>query len=515
MALAIVPSAVSDALDESVGAPLWWLRRLHGTILFRRAGLMLVRRYYKGDFAWKYGDDKLRKAFGHVFYETRFGVNWMKLIVNGIEERLKVDGIRVGATKSSDPSAWDLWNTARLGARSARVHRQSMLYGVGYVTVWSGADGSPSIKVDHPATAAVELDPDDDTKRVAGLRTYLDVAGFMHAQLFLPDRVYTYVSPSSVTDKGQGQERIDMTWIVDDAVFESGQASNRLGVVPMIPFLNEPTADWPGEADGRFLLERSELYGAMPIQDAINSVLVNVLLAANTQGYKQRWVTGLEIEKDDQGRVLPPFEADIDRLWQGEDPNTKFGEFSTTDVTPLLKLIDQLVANLGAIASLPQHMLNPEATRLSADSIRASESGLIMKIAHKQDVFGDAWTEVLRLAGQLIDNTALADGDGSIMWRNPETNTLAALYDAGLKSVNIGVPWETRMEMLGYTPDEIKRMAKQREDDAKLAQPAVDSTATTLVANPVETPPAPIDPKAPTAPHPNSLPAPIGQGSSQ
>jgi hypothetical protein len=516
MALAVVPTT-SDALESGVGAPVWWLRRLHETIISRRSGLMQVRRYYKGDFEWKYADAELRKAFGHVFYESRMGVNWMKLIVNGVAERLKIYGIRVDQATGADSSAWDIWKAARLPARSAKVHRHSLLYGASYVTVWPDSEGEPAIKVDHPAMAAVEIDPDDETNRLAGLRMYLDVGGFMHAQLFLPDTVYLYRSHAPVTQQPQGAERVDMSWMVDDAEVEDGQMHNPLGVVPMVPFLNEPSADWPGEADGRFLIERSELHGVMPIQDAINSVLFNVLLVANTQGYKQRWVTGLEIEKDDQGNVLPPFKADINRIWQAESDQTKFGDFATTDVTPLLNLIDQLVRNLASVSQIPPHMLEPQADRLSADSIRASESGLIMKIQDKQTINSDGWTEVLRLAGELSKNSKLADGGATVMWVDPETNTLAALYDSGLKSVNIGVPWEERMAKLGYSPDDIKRLKKQREDDAKLQQPVIDSIVNTRLMGQ----PASVDPSeagaragAPKPPLPNELPAP-GQGSSQ
>lgn len=486
---------------------MWWVRRLHGRIIARRIGLRRVKRYYKGDFQWRYADRKLRKVFGNVFYETRFGVNWMKLIVSGVQERMQIDGIRVGNAQDADDTAWDLWQSANLDARSAKVHQIALLYGCSYVTVWPSDDpDQPDFKIDHPAFAAVEMDPDDELSRLAGLRMYVDVKGYLHAQLFLPDQAYFYVSPTPVTATGATahEEKSTMTWVIDDTVIDFGTMDNPFGVVPMIPFYNGPQSEWPGEEDDRYLVERSELWPAMPIQDAINSVLINTLLVANQQGFAQRWITGLDVQLDAQGRPIPPFEEGITRLWQAKAPDTKFGDFAPTDPTPLSNFIDQLVRQLAAVAQIPPHYLEPQADRLSADSIRAAESGLISKLEHKQLLFGDPWEEVMRLAGMVTKNDALAEANGAeMMWRDPETLTMAALYDASMKSVQIGIPWRARMEKLGYTPQQIDRMQVERKEDAELDAANPDVTATEAIQ---------LKPPGPWGtPVPTTVPAPPGQ----
>ncbi len=515
MALAI--AAIDDPLDETAGSPMWWTRRLHGRILARRIGLRRVKRYYKGDFQWRYADRKLRKVFGNVFYETRFGVNWMKLIVSGVQERMQIDGIRIGNKPEGDDDAWDLWQGANLDARSAKVHQIALLYGCSYVTVWPSDDEEqPDFKIDHPAFAAVEMDPDDELTRLAGLRMYVDVKGYLHAQLFLPDQAYFYVSPTPVTATGSTahEEKSTMTWVVDDTVIDYGTMDNPFGVVPMIPFYNGPQSEWPGEEDDRYLVERSELWPAMPIQDAINSVLINVLLVANQQGFEQRWVTGLDVELDAAGRPKPPFEEGITRLWQASDKDTHFGGFQPTSPQPLLLTIDQLVRQLAAVSQIPPHYLEPQADRLSADSIRAAESGLISKLEHKQLLFGDPWEEVMRLAGLVTHNDSLAEANAAeVMWRDPETLTMAALYDASMKSVAIGIPWRARMEKLGYTPQQIERMEEERKEDAKLnaANPDIPEQGVISMKppGPWETPVPPTVPPDPNQPATKNQPIPM------
>lgn len=506
MALAIARAA-DDPLSEQPLAPMWWLRRLHTNLLERRNGLNLVKRYYKGNFEWKYADRKLRQVFGYVFYESRLGVNWMKLITSSVAQRLQVDGIRLGDQAEQDPVAWDLWQTGQLDARSPKVHHLALLYGESYVTVWPGDDKKhPDFKIDHPAVACVELNPDNELERLAGLRTYVDVQGYLHAQLFLPDATYLYASPTPIAgSKTTRNEIASMTWVMDESVVPNGVMDNPWGTVPMVPFRNIPAADWPGEEDGRFLIERSELYGVMPIQDAINSVLINTLLVANAQGYRQRWATGLEIERDEQGRPKEPFRGGVDRLWQAESDQTKFGDFAQSDVSGLMNLIEMLVGQLAAASQVPPHYLEAKASRLSADSIRAAESGLISKVMDKHRVFGLSWEEVMRMAGMMTDNASLAEArSAEVMWMNPETHTMAALYDAALKSVAIGIPWRGRMEMLGYTPQAIALMQTQREEDAKLVQPAIDALAQVKVANPGD--PTSLAPGPTLPPSPSSLP---------
>lgn len=507
MALAVVSDAPDAALDEGYDSPLWWTRRLHARILARRNGLVKVRRYYKGDFEWKYADRKLRKVFGNIFYETRFGVNWMKLIVSGVNERLKIDGIRVGNAKTANDTAWKIWQKANLDRRAAQVHQISLLYGCSHVTVWPSDDPEqPDFKIDHPSFSAVELDPDNELVRLAGLRTYVDVAGYLHAQLFLPDAAYFYVSPSPVVGKTVREQKSDIAWLVDADVVANGVMANPFGVVPMIPFYNGPMSEWPGEGDDRWLWERSELYGAMPIQDALNSILLNTLLVANQQGYQQRWATGLEIKEDPAtGKPIAPFTAGIDRLWQAQNTETHFGAFDPTDPTPMLAVIDQLVRQLAAVSQIPPHYLEPQADRLSADSIRAAESGLISKLEDKQQMYGDPWEEVMRLAGMVTHNDALAEANAAeMMWRDPETLTMAALYDASMKSVAIGIPWRARMEKLGYTPQEIDRMDQERKDDAKLnaANPDVPLTGQVDMKppGPWNTPTLPVTDPSPDLP---------------
>jgi hypothetical protein len=439
--------------------------------MMRRSRLAHLERYFDGEFSLRYADQNLRQAFGNVFHADRFGLNWMRLVISAIEERLHVQGFRVGDSLDADDGAWDIWQAAGLDELSSTVHFEALLNGVSYVTVWKGDEPDfPEITVEHPNAAIVETDPKNPKKRLAGLRVYADAYGYTHGELFLPDKVWLYKSSSpaaatALTDPAQ------LRWVVDTDLTPDGFMVNPYGVVPMVPFSNVPQLLTAGTEN---IARRSELWPVIPVQDAINSLLFNTILVANTQGFRQRWVTGLEIERDDDGKPLQPFKAGIDRLFQTEDAAVKFGEFSTADITPLITGLDMLTHAIAAISQVPPHYFSASADRLSGESIAAAETGLIQKVRRKQVSFGGAWEEVMRIAGQIAGNAPLAEArNAEIMWKAPETRSEATLAQAALVRQQTGVPWQAVMEYLGYSPQEIERLYKQRQADqadfAKLA----------------------------------------------
>ncbi len=255
----------------------------------------------------------------------------------------------------------------------------------------------------------------------------------------------------------------NLRWVIDTGLTPDGFMINPYGVVPMVSFHNPPQLLSAGVDN---IARRSELWPVMPVQDAINSLLFNTILTANQQGYRQRWVTGLEVKLDDKGNPIEPFKSGIDRLWQTEDPNVKMGEFSTSDITPLVTGLDMLTHSIAAISQVPPHYFSASADRLSGESIKAAETGLIQKVQRKQVAFGGAWEEVMRIAGQIAGNDELAKArNAEVMWKSPETRSEATLAQAALVRQQTGVPWQTVMEYLGYSPQEIDRMYELRKRD--------------------------------------------------
>ena len=105
----------------------------------------------------------------------------------------------------------------------------------------------------------------------------------------------------------------------------------------------------------------------------------------------------------------------------------------------------------------------------------------------KQQHFGTAWEEVMRLCGLVIGDPALsASMQSEVIWADPESRTESEHVDAMVKLRALDLPPEFIWERLGLTPTEIAR-AKAMQADASLFSA-------------IALPPAPLVQPAPTQP---------------
>ena len=70
---------------------------------------------------------------------------------------------------------------------------------------------------------------------------------------------------------------------------DGGERPNPLGDVPVVPLANKPGLLRGGESD---------LKPAMPIQNAINKLCTDMLVASEYGAFRQRVLTGVEVPRD-------------------------------------------------------------------------------------------------------------------------------------------------------------------------------------------------------------------------
>lgn len=453
------------------GTPDWWLSKLYAGIHRRRPAITRLANYYDGRHNLAFTSEKFLEAFGGLF--SSFADNWTQLVVDAVEERLTVTGFRVPtgdvavSDSEADREAWRIWQANDLDLMSQVAHTEALLHGADYVVVWAGDDpDTPDVTVEHAANAILATDPKRPGRRLAGLRIYTDEFGYEHAELFLPDAVYLYRSPrprdTAYMDPGAAP------WVLDteaSADAPEGYRDNPLGVVPMVELANRPRLWTPRPGQ---LFHQSEIAPVIPLQDATNKLLADMLVASEFAAYPQRWLTGYEAERDaETDAALPlPFQP-TQKLWWLEDPEAKFGAFPTADLGNYTRAIEAVVQHIASITRTPPHYLNGQADRLSGESIKAAESGLVAKVRRKQQHFGAAWEEVIRLCGMVNGNAALASAtQAEVIWTDPESRTESEHVDAMTKLMALDLPPEFIWEKLGLTPTEIARAKAMQADRA-------------------------------------------------
>lgn len=481
--------------DDPIGA----LRHLHGRMVARRPVIDRAVRYYDGAHNLAFASEKFLEAFGGLF--GAFADNWCGVVTGAVEERLGIQGFRVGDDVKTDDDAKRFWEINELDLQAGMGHVDALNTGAAYVTVWRGEDDNvPEITVDPAHSTIVAAHPKMRRRRQAALRTWCDDDGYEHAELFFPTRVFMFRSKTKRTSGGiVNASRVQ--WVGEDMVDgkddldASFSMENPLGVVPVVELHNKPRLTVSRQAGWA---AHSELTPVIPLQDAVNKIIADMLVASEFAAFPQRWLTGYEpaIDPTTKAEIPPNYKPGAGGLWWTADPETKFGQFSAADLSGYVTVVAMLVQHIASITATPPHYLSASADRLSGESIRAAETGLVAKVRGKQRSFGATWEEVMRLAGKVADNTTLAAADQmETVWRDPETRTEAEHVDALLKKKELEIPHMQIWEEAGYTPEQIARFPAMRAQ-TDLEGMAAAATAGIDLARTI-TPPAPATPPPP------------------
>lgn len=433
----------------------WWLERLGKELDARARTMKVLQDYYDGRQPLRMASDEFRKAFERRF--TNWSDNFCSLVVQAVEERLTVVGFRFGSARG-DKKAWQLWQSNLMDAQSQKAHREALIKGDCPVIVGTEPDSSePTIRVQKPEEVVVAYD-DDPLVRAVALKRWTTPAARKLATLYYPDRIEKYVWSDDPGVKG---------WAPREVVGEPWPLPHSLGVVPVVPLVNDPDLDNRGN---------SEIASILPLQDILNKLFVDLLVASEYGAFRQRWATGLEIPVDPETKKpIEPFKASVERVWSTAVADARFGDFEQTDLSGVISSIETTIQHIASKTRTPPHyLLGQSGAFPSGESLKATETGLVAKAMRRTRDFGEAWEEVERLA-------LLVAGDRSrgtytaaeTVWRDPESRTEAEHVDALTKLGSIGVPAEQLWEDAGYTPTQIERFKEMRASTVDAATEAV------------------------------------------
>lgn len=442
--------------------PEQWRDYLEQKLVQQQRDVELFEQYYDGEHRLAFATLKFRQSFGWLF--KALADNWCQIVVDAPVERLFIEGFRFGSTQEADEDAWAIWQANGLDAESVMAHTEAVKDGKVFILVApiQPPEKFPRITVEHATQMYLETAAGDHRKREAALKKWRDEDGFEYATLYLPGEIVKWQTAKPVSvPTGQTLAR---EWVPREGD-EGGP--NPMGVVPVIPLLNNPTMLKGG---------RSDLEPAIPLQDAINKELADMLVASEFGAFIQRWATGIEVPTDPvTGKPLEATElkAAVSRLWTSESTDAKFGQFSATDLSNYVNAIAMLLQHLAAQTRTPPHYLLGQIVNVSGDALKAAETGLVSKVKRKQIDFSDSWEEAMRLALELAGKKEPAEALGAeTIWRDPEYRSEGEQVDAAIKLRALDIPLEALWERIGATPAQVSEWSEKLEAD-KAAAPAV------------------------------------------
>lgn len=408
--------------------------------------LAKLANYHAGRQPLGFSTEKYRSAFGGLL--GGLVDNWLPLVVDAVAERLTVQGFRFG-DEDADADAWAIWQANNLDAESQLAHQEALIFGRSYALVWADDQGRPRITVESARQVTVTHAAGDRRRRSAGLKRWLDDDGHARATLFLPTEVHRFKSARKVAGLGMGNDLISVP--IDWDHLET--LKNPLRVVPVVPLVNRPSILDGGAGT-------SEIEAVIGLQDALNKLLSDLLVASEFSAFRQKWATGPTDPETNQ--PVEPYSAAVTRLWVSEDDRTRFGSFESTGLDNYTGAIEALVQHVASQTRTPPHYLNPSADRLSGESIKAAETGLVSKVKRAQLSFGESWEEVERLGFAVLDDPRATVAAAETIWADPEVRTESEHVDATVKKLAVEVPVEQLWADLGYSPQQVEQFRTMR-----------------------------------------------------
>lgn len=424
----------------------------------------MLDRYYDGDHPYPEPVKSLKvtNAYNRVMEMSK--ANWPKLIIDSVEERLEVRGVRFADETALDVQAWDAWQSNALDMGAGLVHTQALTNGRSYAMVWPKPGGGVTITPEHASTTIVKYLDGTLLERECAERRWWD-GSYWYANLYTTDAIYKYRSKEGGSRFVGGST---LSWEPREVPGEAWPVRHAFGVVPVVEFLANPRLR-PGTFGQ--LAAMGEYEDQTGHIDRINYTTFSWLVAMTSMGFDLHALIGDPILYDDNQNPIAPFERSADRIVQVENPDAKLVTVSGTDLQNFERTEEAFIRQLAAITKTPAHYLLGEMVNLSADAIRAAEAGLISKVDDHKLSFGESWEEVLRLSllmdssAKPGDRRAAQDPATEIIWRDSESRSLAERADAASKLTNI-LPWQALAEVvLNLTPQQISRYESMRGSD--------------------------------------------------
>lgn len=376
-------------------------------------------------------------------------VNVVGIVVESLAQSLAVEGFRVGrAAENAD--VWRIWQANRLDARQSIIHRATLAYGVAYSVVTPGAP-APVIRGLSPRRLTTLYETAD-----ADWPTYaLEHRSGKSWRLYDAEGVY------ELTGDGGRFEHVS-------------SAEHGAGVTPVIRYMEVQDPDWDDEPAsetqvGVYAADRQvigEVAGLMTIQDQIDLITFNLLVAQHYAAFRQRFVIGW-LAPDEQTRMKMGAST-----WLTFEDDPKQVQVGDLDATPLDGYLASRQASFRQAASLsqtPAHELIGELVNLSAEALAAAEAGRDRKVADRQTTIGEAHEQTLALAGKLAG--VEVPQDAQVVWRDTSARSFAATVDGlGKLAQMLGVPPDELWERIpGVSQQDVQRWRAERQSRAAAA----------------------------------------------
>ena len=450
----------------SVNADLEWAIE---DVRKRLPAYALFRQYDEGDHRLLFATEKYRHAFGDLFRE--FADNLCEDVVDGITDRLSIIGWS-SEDKDLNSLADTVWEQNQGEARAGAVHRNGFREGDGFTIAQMNAQGYARSYRQNPTQMAVRYSTEAPDEMDLAAKVW-KAGGRYRANLYYPDgRVEKWATKGTSTDGGMPQAAAFKPLAAGDPALGDQETYVAEGVNEGIPVFHYPNGELSNYG-------KSILRGVIPLQDALNKAVADMLVTMEGHAAPLRWGTGIEVERDPlTGQEIDPFKrANLPgSILRTANKDAAFGEFSAAALTGFLEVQDSFKIEIARKGYLPPHAItlrSGASNYPSGISLLVAEGRTIKLAKDRQRDWGtEHRREMAYLLNLELPGAQVTSQDLEVQWGPAETRDEQALLETLVIKKDLGVPQRELLIEAGYDADDVDKwledQAGQEQTDAQV-----------------------------------------------
>ena len=427
--------------------PLGWAREELGDRQ-RYQRYETYEHYFEGEQPLAFATPKYSAVFGEMF--RAFAYNRCSYVVDAHADRLQLTGVRAVSEQVTERAS-EIWAANRMDKRAGEIHRSAIMLGDAYLIVWpETVDGSVQLwpqDAEYVRVAYDEERPGLVTLACKGMKTH---DGRHRINLYFPDRIEKWITTDVVSER----RGVEPRYVPYEVPGEPWPVPNPWGVVPVFHFANNAATGEYG---------RSELSDVIPLQDALNKTLTDLILASELGGFPQKVILGLDADDEQVREGLRRLEAGMNKIFSIPfDPDGKapsIAEFSATNLKQISEVVTLFDTLISRVSRVPVHYLQLSGDFPSGRALRTAEGPFVTKIEDRMIAFGNVWEDAMTLALRM---GGVGDpGRLSAVWEAATALQDEDRWDLALQKSAAGLPLEQILrEMGGYEEEEIARIVE-------------------------------------------------------
>lgn len=407
----------------------------------------LFWKYYHGEAPLVYSSEKLKEIFANI--RARFAENLCAVVIDSVLDRLDTKFPTVSNNDNLTSQIEQLWQESGIVLEELNVHEDVCITGESFVIAWVDEE-TEEVQAYHNDSRMchVEYSSDNPRKAKFAAKWWKDDEEYIRLTLYYEDRLEYYRSRTADDDSLTSSKPV----LPSERTLEPmdpPSAENPFGRIPVFHFrsnLRRP---------------QSQLVNAIEIQDAVNKLLADMMIAAEFGAFPQRYIiTQADITplRNNPNEIwwLPPAEP-------GTQPVTT-GQFTAVNLGNYLEAIDRLTRDLGVITRTPKHFFLSQGGDPSGEALRSMEAPLIKKVNRVQFSLATVWEE---LAQFLLGMKGVEVDLKEIVVEYEPAESSQPTLEAQLRSSgrSAGIPLVTLLRREGWTREEIEQMLAEQNEE--------------------------------------------------